>query len=195
MRLIFIVLAVLFSLTYPFLVYVGVQHFSPVFFAAVLALIALLRFFAVKDKKDLLQISLLLVVIVFSLVLAVTNNELLLRLYPVIISLMLALTFASSLRQPENILLRTARLAGKKISAYAPQYTRVLTLVWAIILLANAAVALYLALFASFAQWAFYCGFLSYVIFALFFGGELLYRRYYILKHQAVTHSVVEKAS
>jgi len=76
MRLIFIVLAVLFSLTYPLLVYVGVQHFSPVFFAAVLALIALVKFFAVKDKKDLLQISLLLVVIVFSLVLAVTNNEL-----------------------------------------------------------------------------------------------------------------------
>jgi uncharacterized membrane protein len=184
MRSLLVIFAILFSLAYPLLVYLGVQRVGPAFFALILGVIAALKFAVVKDKKDALQIAVLTSAMVFSVALVVTNSELLLRLYPVMMSLTVALIFLSSLRQPENILLRGARLAGQHISARAPHYTQILTLVWALVLFVNALIALYFALFATLGQWAFYCGFLSYVIFAVLFAGELLYRRYYIAKYQ-----------
>jgi uncharacterized membrane protein len=184
MRPLFVVLVTLFSLTYPLLVYFGVGRVGPAFFALIAGVIAALKFAAAKDKKDAFQIVILTGVMIFSVALVATNSELLLRLYPVMMSVMVALIFLSSLRQPENILLRGARLAGKTISAGAQRYTQVLTLVWALVLLANALVALYFALFATLGQWAFYCGFLSYVILATLFAGELVYRRYYISKQK-----------
>jgi uncharacterized membrane protein len=120
MRALLVIFAILFSLAYPLLVYVGVQRVGPAFFALILGVIAALKFAVANDKKDALQIAVLISAMVFSVALVVTNSELLLRLYPVMMSLTVALIFLSSLRQPENILLRGARLAGKHISARAP---------------------------------------------------------------------------
>lgn len=180
------------TITYPVIVYYGVQRASPAVFALLLAGIAAVKFAAVKDKKDFYHIAVLVMAIIFSFILAITNNELLLRLYPVVISIAVALIFASSLRQPENILLRLARLAGRAISAQAPFYTRRLTMVWVALLSVNAIVALYLALFGTLAQWALYCGFLSYILFGVFFIIELIYRHFYIARHRQLTFAVTK---
>lgn len=184
MRALLIFLAAVVALGYPVIVYFGVQRVSPAFFALLLLAIAVIKFAVAQDKKDFYQLSVLVVAIVFSLLLAVTDNELLLRIYPVIMSTAVALVFARSLREPENILLRMARMAGKTITPEAQFYTRRLTLLWVALLLTNGVVALYFALFGTLAQWAFYCGFLSYVLIGLFFILELIYRRFYIARHQ-----------
>ena len=184
MKAVLIFIASLVTLVYPIIVYFGIQRLSPAFFALVLLALAVVKFVVAKGKKDMLQLLILLLAVIFSVALAISNSEILLRLYPVVISLGVALIFALSLSQAETVIERMARLAGEEITPRAKFYTRRLTIVWVALLIANASVAFYLALFGSMGQWAFYCGFLAYVIFGGVFIVELLYRRFYIAKHQ-----------
>jgi uncharacterized membrane protein len=183
MRGLLVALLVVVSLAYPFIVYLGLQRLSPAVFAGLLLFLAAIKYFAERGQRDLVQLAMVLVMVVFSLLLAVTNHELLLRLYPVVISLSLAGFFAVSLRQPESLLTRLARLSGKEITPNARSYTWRLTLIWAILLLFNACISLYLALFASLYLWTLYSGLVSYLIFGSIFLLELVYRRIYIARY------------
>lgn len=178
---------VLVSIAYPLLVYLGIQHISPALFALVLAVLAVAKYIASRSRgqtQHYAELTLMMVVLVYSLTLLIADSELLLKLYPVLISLCVALFFALSLRAPESLIERIARLAGENITRRAKAYTRVLTGIWAGLLIGNALIALYLALFASLKSWALYSGLLSYVFFGLFFAVEYLYRRYYINKYR-----------
>lgn len=185
MKQLLLLLAALIALAYPILVYVGIEHFGPLFFALLLFAMALIRFCASLGRADLPQILTLVAAALFSLVLAITGNATLLRLYPVMMSAAVALLFGISLTREQTVIEGLARRAGKSITPQARIYIRKLTAIWVILLLINAAVALYLALYASLGQWAFYTGFLSYVLIALVSGAELLYRRYYISRYGA----------
>lgn len=177
-------LLVIASIAYPALVYLGIQHISPAAFAVIVFALALIKFVASRDKHSATQITLLLIAGLFSLGLLISNSEQWLKLYPVIISAGIASLFAFSLRQPETVIERLARLGGAVITARAKHYTRVLTRIWVLLLVVNGAIALYLALFASLENWALYTGLLSYVFFGLFSLGEYGYRRYYINKYR-----------
>ncbi|WP_331352946.1 hypothetical protein [Cellvibrio sp. UBA7671] len=179
------------SIAYPLLVYAGIQHISPAIFALVLATLAVAKFVVARlhgqQGMTTTEWALLLITLAYSLALVVVNNEFLLKLYPVLISLCVALLFALSLRAPESLIERMARMAGETITARAKAYTRVLTGIWALLLVGNALIALYQALFASLKSWALYSGLLSYVFFGLFFALEYTYRRYYINKYRDET--------
>lgn len=177
-------LLVIISLAYPVLVYIGIQHVSPAIFALMVSALALMRFFTLKEKSDVGQISLLLIAVVFSIGLFISNSEQWLKLYPVIISICVATVFALSLRQPETIIERMARLSGATITPRAKHYTRALTRVWVMLLIINGLVALYLAGFASLESWTLYTGLLSYIFFGLFFALEYGYRCYYINRYR-----------
>jgi uncharacterized membrane protein len=180
-------LLALVSIAYPLLVYVGIQHVSPALFALVLATLALAKFLAVPRQgagANPAEWYLLAVALAYSLALLALNSELLLKLYPVLISLCVAALFALSLRAPESLIERLARLAGETITPRAKAYTRALTGIWAILLVGNALVALYFALFGSLKSWALYSGLLSYLFFGVFFALEYGYRRYYIQKYR-----------
>lgn len=183
MKRILTVALVIISIAYPVFVYFGVQHMSPAFLSLVLLAVALLKFFTANDRTDITQVWLLLAVVVYSIGLLLTNSQYGLKLYPAVISACVATLFALSLRQPESLIERMARLSGKTITPRAKQYTKRLTLIWSVLLVLNAAVALYFAHFASFKAWALYCGLISYGIFASIFLVELLYRRHYIAKY------------
>ncbi len=187
MRPLLNLILVLVSVAYPLLVYLGIQHVSPALFALVLASLALAKFMVARRagrKPETAELALLIVALGYSLALVITNSELMLRFYPVLISLCVALLFALSLRAPESLIERLARLAGETITPRARSYTRKLTLIWALLLFGNALVALYLAIFASLKSWALYNGLVSYVFFAVFFALEYTYRRYYIHKYR-----------
>lgn len=179
------------SIAYPLLVYAGIQHLSPAIFALVLATLATVKFIAARSQGkqgiSATEWALLLITLTYSLALLIANNELLLKLYPVLISLCVALLFALSLRAPESLIERMARMAGETITPRAKAYTRVLTGIWALLLVGNALIALYYALFASLKSWALYSGLLSYIFFGLFFALEYTYRRYYINKYRDKT--------
>lgn len=130
-----LLLLALFSFAYPFVIYFGIQRLSPAFFALVLLALAVLKFVAAKNKKDSFQLLVLVFAVGFSVALAITNSALLLRLYPVVMSAAVGFIFASSLQQPENILLRMARAAGKTIGPQAVMCTWRLMLLWTILLL------------------------------------------------------------
>lgn len=173
------------SIAYPAMVYFGIQYLSPAYFALLIFALAIAKFLSTRNQTGKDQWLLLLAVTAYSLWLLVSNSEEWLKLYPVIISWCLAAIFILSLRHPETILERLARLGGAEITPRAKVYIRRLTLVWALLLTANGLVALYLAFFASLKSWALYCGLLSYLIFGTFFALEYAYRCYYIRKHRA----------
>lgn len=180
-------IVIIISIAYPLLVYLSIEHVSPALFALVLAALAVAKFIAARSQQqatNTAELALLLIALVYSSALLVANSALLLKLYPVLISLCIALCFALSLRAPESLIERLARLSGETITPRAKAYTRVLTGIWALLLVGNALVALYLALFGSLQSWAFYSGLLSYVFFGLFFALEFTYRHYYIRKHR-----------
>src|SRR5690606_28892224 len=120
-----------------------------------------------EKEGDWPQLLVLIAAGLFSMALAVTGNELLLRLYPVLMSATVALLFGLSLNRDETVLEQLARRSGKSITPRARNYIRKLTVIWVVLLIANAIVALYLALFATLGQWAFYTGFLSYLLIAM----------------------------
>lgn len=130
------------SVAYPILVYFGIQHVSPAVFSLVLLGLALARFFIAKDRLDVSQLGLLLLVVPFSLGLLITNSEYLLKLYPAVVSLGMSILFGASLWQDESFIERMARLGGKEITPRAKRYTRRLTLLWAFLLLFNVVVVL-----------------------------------------------------
>ena len=179
------VVLALVSIAYPAMVYFGVQHLSPAFFALVIFALAVAKFIHTRKQTGKGQWLLLLIVTAYSAGLLFSNSEHWLKLYPVIISWCVAMLFALSLTQSETILERLARLGGANITPKAKSYIHTLTQVWALLLTANGLVALYLACFASLESWTLYCGLLSYVIFAAFFALEYSYRCYYIRKHRA----------
>lgn len=183
MKILITVVIVAISIFYPVIVYFGVQHLSPAVFSLVFLTMAALKFYGARDRSDIAQVFLLLVVVIYSLGLLLANSEYWLRLYPVVVSICVAALFGFSLWQPESLIERVARLGGQIITPRAKGYTRKLTIIWALLLVVNAAVAFYLAQFASFGAWALYCGLISYGIFGCVFVVELIYRRHYIAKY------------
>lgn len=185
MKILITVVIVAVSVLYPAIVYFGVQHLSPGVFSLVFLAVAALKFYSARNRSDIAQVMLLLVVVIYSIGLLVANSEYWLRLYPVVVSTCVATLFGLSLWQPESLIERFARLSGQTITPRAKGYTKKLTLIWALLLFVNAGVALYLAQYASFGAWALYCGLISYGILGGVLVVELIYRRYYIAKYGA----------
>lgn len=168
---------------YPAIIYFGSGIFRPADFAIVLAVIVSFRFVVSSTETDARQLSLLLFVCVYVAVVFFLDSPLLLKLYPVLMSLAVSFIFLVSLYEPESLIEKIARMMGETITDNAKRYTRKLTAIWGGLLIVNAVVALYFALMPTMKYWALYCGFLSYLIFAAFFGLELLYRQYYKKKY------------
>jgi len=180
MRKLLVLIITILTVAYPLLVYIGVQHISPAIFGFLFLAAGVIRFAIAKDKSDPLTVAVLVLIGMYSLTLAVSGNALLLRFYPVVVSFGMAGVFAFSLRREVSLIESFAIAAGKTITPNAKHYTRQLTAIWAVLLVVNGCVALYLSLFASLAAWALYCGLLSYCVMGLFFLGEWLYRQHYI---------------
>jgi uncharacterized membrane protein len=112
----------------------------------------------------------------FALVLAVTDSELLARLYPVAVSGAMLVIFALTLWRPPSMIERIARASGPELDAAGVCYTRRLTLVWCGFFLANGLVALGTAGYASRETWVLYNGLVSYGLAATLLIGERLLR-------------------
>lgn len=172
----------LLALVYPLVVYFGIDRISPAVLGVILACMVVIKFY-LTPQKDYAQTLVLLLMVIFSLGVAISNSEMTLRFYPVIMSCAVATLFALSLFQSQSLIERFARMAGKTITANAKSYSRKLTLLWSILLLINAGVAGYFALYATMKSWALYNGLLSYGVFILFFCLEYGFRQYYIRRY------------
>lgn len=177
-------LATLASVAYPLLVYLFAQDLSNTVIAVFIVIVTALRFALTRRFNDPVQWLALLVVMIYSTLLLLQNNTLLPRLYPSLLSLMVATVFGSSLLGSEPLLLRMARLTQSDIPPQALPYLWWLTLIWTLLLIANALTAAVLAVYAQVKIWALYTGLWSYLIFAGFFVLEWAYRQHYKRRHR-----------
>ncbi|HLN22604.1 MAG TPA: hypothetical protein VK558_01320, partial [Patescibacteria group bacterium] len=99
------------------------------------------------------------------------------KAYPVAVSLAVAGVFGLSLVYPPTVVERLARLSEPDLPPQGVAYTRKVTLVWVLFLLANAGVSTATALWGSLAQWTLWNGLLSYVAMGTLFAAEFMIRR------------------
>jgi uncharacterized membrane protein len=84
--------------------------------------------------------------------------------------------FASSVWFPPTIVERLARLKTPDLPAEAIAYTKKVTIAWCIFFIINGSIALWTSLYTTDAIWAFYNGFLSYLLIATLFIAEFFIR-------------------
>jgi uncharacterized membrane protein len=169
------------TLLYPLTIWLGHGQVEPRVLAGCLLLVALTRLFALKISSSArwwLAGALLLAAI------AIWANALLpLKLYPVLVNGVLLVLFAASLRSPQSMIERMARLTEPDLPPQAIAYTRKVTQVWCVFFALNGLIALATALWGSAATWSLYNGVVSYVLMGLLFGVEYLCRLRFKKRH------------
>jgi uncharacterized membrane protein len=107
---------------------------------------------------------------------AALDGQIAAKIYPFALSLAAAYAFGNSLRKPPCLIERIARMGEPDMPAAGQTYCRIVTLIWTVWLVVNAAIAALLAIRASEEAWALWTGFLAYLIMGVLFGGEMLIR-------------------
>lgn len=166
---------VLAGLGYPFAVYFGIGHLSPQFFAGLLGGLWLARLLLGEQRPG--QRWMALAALAFCLLLGLSGEPALLRWYPVLLSAMLLVLFALSLKFGPPLVERLARLREPELPAVAVRYTRTVTQVWAGFFLLNGLIAAALTLWAPLSWWTLYNGLISYILVGLLFAIEWLVRQ------------------
>jgi uncharacterized membrane protein len=156
-------------------VYAGLQTVPPVFVAIGLLALVAARLMTLRRGGPLIAGGWLAACALAAIVVVSPLDGV--RLYPVALSLALALVFAASLLHPPTAIERLARLTEPNLPPEGVAYTRKVTIVWLAFFVANAAISAWTALQASLEVWTLYNGFLSYVAIAALFAGELALRR------------------
>lgn len=123
-----------------------------------------------------------IVVMILVIILFHYTNWIWVKLYPVIVNFFLFCLFFGSIFEKETIIQKFARLMEPDIKPKALEYTRNLTYVWAVFIFLNFLVSV-ATLFMSEKVWAFYNGFLSYILVGAFFIIEYIMRIWFKKKY------------
>ena len=170
-------------LLYPFIIYFGADYVpAGALLAGVLSIMALRIWLMALTRGQrptrLLWagVAALLLIAVMILVGLDRPGIRYVRLYPVIVDAMIFLLFFGSLFTRQPLVERIARAMEGDLPPHGVVYTRRVTCVWSVALLLNTAVSFYTTWWTSLAVWAFYNGFLSYLLIGILFGAEYLVR-------------------
>lgn len=163
------------GLGYPFAVHFGMAHFAPWQFGLLLGSLWLAR--ALTQPHNPGGRWMALVAIAFCALLAVLDDPVLLRWYPVLISAFMLALFGASLKFGPPVAERLARLSDPDLPEKAVRYTRQVTQVWSGFFLVNGLVAAALTLWAPLAWWTLYNGLIAYCAMGLLFAIEWLVRQ------------------
>ena len=172
------------TVAYPFIVYFSLDRFGPSLLSLALFIILLARVILRGEFQRPEQYAQLILVGGLCIIAAWFNSEELLRYYPVMMNLAFAGFFALSLTTETSLVERFAQMFMKEIPDEGRQYMRNLSMVWAVILIVNAAIAFYTACCLSLQAWTFYNGFLAYIFLGGFMALEYGYRQIHIKKHE-----------
>ncbi len=163
------------TLTYPLLVFLGMQHAEPRQLALLLMVLAVARALGQRNRIWLLVSALATGLAAM----AWFGNQLLpLQLYPVLVNATLLVLFLLSLRFPPSAIERLARLREPDLPESGVRYTRRVTQVWCVFFVFNGSMALITALWCSPEIWALYNGLIAYLLMAALFGAEWLVRQH-----------------
>jgi uncharacterized membrane protein len=181
-RKIFIFMIGLIIFAYPFIIYFGISHISVRYLALVIIFIFILRFLLLKKKisidNKLHQVSVLVIImgVLICILGVVSNDVLMLRLYPVLMSGCMLVVFLTSLIYPPTIIEVIARFKEPNLPIEAVKYIRKVTILWCVFFLLNMIFSLYTSLCFSIKMWVFYNGFIFYIIMGTLFSVEFIVR-------------------
>lgn len=165
------------GMLYPLVVYFGQGRLSSLtLIALALSLIALRLFASAKRPADPLRIPLVFAAAGIAGI-AFLDEQVAIRVYPVFVSLCLAVAFGHSLLHPPSLIERFARIREPDLPRGAAEYCRRVTIVWTAFTIFNATVAAGTALWATIEIWTLWTGVVSYFLLGALFLGELLVRR------------------
>ncbi|MFP4895573.1 hypothetical protein [Paraburkholderia sp. EG304] len=120
-----------------------------------------------------------------SATIVVTDSELLLRFYPLLVNLGLLIAFGATLVRGPSMIEKFARLGSPDLPPGAVRYTRRVTQVWCAFFVLNGAFSAYTALYWSRAAWSLYNGAIAYVLIGVLLAGEYVWRRLFVLPRAA----------
>ena len=170
------------ALGYPLVIYLALLWFEPRWVAAVVVALILLRWrgraLGMFAGLSWLSHAVIAGSLLLSVGAAVANDETLLRLYPAGISLALLALFGLSLRSPQSMVERMARISHPDLPDEAVRWCRHWTEIWCVFFAVNAAISIWSALAASREVWAIYNGFIVYLVMGTLLGSEWLLRRH-----------------
>jgi uncharacterized membrane protein len=109
------------------------------------------------------------------------------RAYPIVISLATATIFGRSLIEPPTVIERIARIYEPHLPPQGVAYTRQVTMVWTIFLIANAAISGAFAIWGSLETWTLWNGLISYLLMGTLFVGEMAVRPIVRRRHTALS--------
>ena len=167
-------LALILTLLYPLLIWIGHERIEPRWLALLLLVTAATRLpglaLSQAARWSIAGALLLAGVTIWA------NVLLPLKLYPVLVSFVLLGIFAYSLIVPPSVVERLARLREPDLPPAAVAYTRRVTQVWCGFFILNGSIAFATAWCASHAVWSLYTGVIAYVLMGILFGVEYLLR-------------------
>ena len=166
-------LAWLATLIYPLAIWLGLARFEPRWLGCVLLAVALLRAAVSREPVWLIAAAGALVLVIATFVL---NDDLPLKLYPVLVNAALLGVFGLSLWRPPTVIERLARLRHPDLPPEGVRWVANVTKAWCLFFMLNGGIALWTALYASDATWALYNGAIAYVLIGAMLGGEWLLR-------------------
>lgn len=205
MKAVLATLTIALVVLYPVAIWIGLTHFSArVVGLSILALLvpALWARFRRASRADLVAVSRVPLAIFAVVMLGVIFDDgRFVLAMPVLVSVVLLVTFGSSLFGEHTIIerfarMQEARLAGPdapppELTAAQIAHCRQVTWAWSIFFVLNAAVAGLLALFAPISWWAAYSGGIAYGLMGVMFAVEYLLRQYRFRRYGRGLHDRV----
>ena len=174
-----VILSVL-LLGYPLFVFFGLQYLEVRYIGLVILAVVVLRLVVFRKMASWDRVKPLLPLTLASSVLCVFivifNDPILIKLNPVLISLVMLISFGSSLFRPPSMIERFARLSDANLPDQAIPYTRNVTKIWCLFFFMNGTIAAYTAWFSSMEIWTLYNGLIAYLLMGLIFLVEFLVR-------------------
>ena len=178
------------KIAYP-LVLIGAWHFGTPRYAgiALLALLWMQRWIGAGNVSTLLRQLTPLdwltagTLTCMSAAVAITDSELLLRLYPALVNAGLLLSFATTLRSGPSMVEKFARMRLPDLQPRAVCYTRRVTQVWCVFFALNGVTAMIAAVYWSRGAWALYNGVIAYVLVGVLVVAEMAFRHWIVRPH------------
>lgn len=169
------VVTIIVTISYPLGIYFGLLYFDPRTLVLVVVAIMGIRVCTVANSplNHWLWLPLLGLLGIW---IWLSNNDIGLKLYPVLVNLSLFFLFTLSLVHPPTLIEKFARMRRPNLPQAIVTYTRYVTIIWSGFFLLNASIALATTLWASTKVWAIYNGLISYCLIALLFSVEYIVR-------------------
>lgn len=166
------------GLAYPFLVYFFMND-VPAFLWVVLGVLMLgIRLNMMKPIGGIKYLSHILIVMISLIaVISIVDPSLSPKLYPIFMSLGAAFVFGISLFFPPTLVERIATLYEGPLPEKGVIYTRKVTILWTGVLVLNAMISAWTAIYADLNIWTLWNGFLSYLMMGTVFAVEFFVRR------------------